>query len=1250
MGDNRSNMVFRWSGIAVRFAFVSVLLCSVAMPYQVLAADDVSADLNDGTELRTALLQGLSSIVLTSKGDASGGFSIPNPGQEFRNKVYRDKTWLTAENYDLSFMGEVTFQDGFFVQKPAFAVRGDEYSTNLAVKPNDNPITSFLGGAINNSGNLEFVGKSIAFVDNTIDAATKFKQQASAVTARGAGVYNEKSMTVASDTTALFDGNTIVSGASGSEGYALSLSQGAGVYNQGELNFLGSVTFKDNIVSQEWIHAAVPTQSDGAGLYNEKDVTFAQSATFSGNKAENGVFSRGAGLYNAGTDYVNNENTSGGESVSIPTVHFKGLTTFVNNLSTTQDRYAYGAGAFNMKGKLLFDGITVFSGNKAELNDDMLGAVAAGAGLYTLGKYSEVEFNGATNFTGNSVTSFGEQSTGNGAGVYLADGRLTFNNTVSFYGNTINANQGYSYGEGGAMQTLGADAVATFNGDATFEGNKISASTYSVGGAIANYASVNFNPDADGASTIIFRGNEVKNLIAEDQYTSEELKQHNVHFIQARGGALYNAEGNTTFAKGTTVLFEGNKAVSQNATAFGGAVYNEVFANDTGRVNFNGDAYFRNNEATTGGGAIFNKGVMLLDGTTEFVGNKAQLGGAVYNDAGALMTIAGSKVVFKNNTADLGSNIYNLGTVNIQNVKDTMAVNYSPYTDAPYPQNGHTLFDQSGDVYNAGTINILDSTLQLWTGINNKQTENKKIGTLNLNNSIVDLGTSTIYTGDFNVNHNSKVITHIGDSSHGNVVAGNSIGISNAGTTLQVIVDVDGIQKGEVKEYRLFKVEPDTATADEGTPASSGITGNFASIADNYMYSIREKEGEKGVYLIERGSTTGGGSQGGSGAVTPSKPVNPYCPSGDCENYNKDASEAWIDGGKMDENKDATAVRAGLHELAQVQGFDSQDYQDAMNQITPDTSSLITAHANEITRQISNAIGKRFYSSMERSHYVYNGKIHYKAPRQTSNIWVEGLYSQAEYDGKNKWDMDSYGLAAGIETKLTKELKVGAMLAFTSGDGGTDSRDTEIETTAGAIYAEYSPSRFYTNAFALYGTSKVKEDRTVFSTKVESEFDVNVIAAQAIAGYKLGPVVVGNWVSGVISPEIGLRYVYAKQKEYEDSLGQTIESTDSHTLTGILGARYTLGYRLAPNMWFYPELRAALTYDFITPTMDTNVVLLNGASYAYETEEMDRFGVEIGVKMGLELDKRTEIGLEYEGLLKGDYTNHTGIANVKYHF
>ncbi len=1296
MGDNRSNVCLGLSGVVVRFAFASLLLSSVCFPSEVLANN---IGINDGTDLRTALLDGTWMHELGAEGveSSTSGFSIPNPGQEFIKKGKHHKTWLKTNSVDLDFMGEVAFQNAHFIQRGTTELATDPWvivdengelilslegyaGGTIWEAPKENYVTTFYGGALHNGANTSFTGTSISFKNNKIDSATHWKEAEHALDtfSQGAAVYNSGVLTVSSDTRAAFDSNIVIAGTTKTGGetnhFANAAAQGGALFNKGLANFEGESSFSNNIVTQKWIHTGryydskkgettydAWSLSDGGAIYNEKDIVFSKSVTFVGNRAENGTSSRGGAIYNAGVDNYNVTGQLGSTEPVIPTIHFKGNASFAQNIATTKDFYAYGGGIANMKGHIVFDGITTFSANEAILEDEEEGLVVAGAGLYNLGRESSATFNGTTYFLNNKVKSYDAQSSGNGAGVYLSDGIINFNGGAVFAGNSIDAQAniketdgtltpGLSYGEGGAMQVLGTTAVATFKNNASFEGNSVVASSYAVGGALVNYGTTNF----EGNSTIQFKGNSVKNMIAENDYSNEELLQNNIHFIQGRGGALYNAEGNTTFGPGTDVTFEGNKALSEKAKGYGGAVYNEVFANDTGRVNFYGTTTFKNNEATTGGGAIFNKGVMELGGKTTFTGNKAQLGGAIYNDAGALMTISGSNVAFKNNIAELGSNIYNLGTVNIQGVEDTMAIEYEPYTNTPYPSNAHTLLDQSGDIYNAGTLNINRSNLHL-VGINTKQTTDKTIGTISITDSIVDLGLNTIYTDIFNVNNNSKVIAHVGENVNGQVVAGSNINISGQGTSLQVIVDIDELQKGEAKEYQLFKVAPDAntpSTTGEGTTTSStGISGAFSNIAENYLYSITEKEGEKGVYIVERGSGSSSNQNGSGSTNNPVvKPTNPHCPSGDCDNYNKEASDAWIDGGVIEENEEAQFVRTQLHALAQEKGLDSQDYQDAMNQITPDTSTLITAHANEVTRQISNAISKRFYSSIERSHYVYNGKVHYKAPRQTSNVWVDGIYGQSEYSGKNKWDMDTMGVAAGIEAKLTKTLKVGAMIAYTTGDGSTSSRDTEIETTAGAVYAEYSPSRFYANAFALYGSSKVKEERSVFSKKVESEFDVNIIAAQAIAGYKLGPVVFGNWVSGVISPEAGFRYVYAKQKEYTDTLGQTVEGTDSHTLTGVLGAKYTLGYRLSPSMWMYPELRAALTYDFITPTMDTNVVLLNGASYTYETEEMDRFGVEIGVKMGLEIDKRTEIGLEYEGLFKGDYTNHTGVANVKYHF
>ena len=81
MGDNRSNVRLGLSGV-VKFAFASLLLSSVCFPHQVLGYY-----IYDGTELRTALLNGTSTIELIASEDNPQSFSVPNPGQEFNFKV-----------------------------------------------------------------------------------------------------------------------------------------------------------------------------------------------------------------------------------------------------------------------------------------------------------------------------------------------------------------------------------------------------------------------------------------------------------------------------------------------------------------------------------------------------------------------------------------------------------------------------------------------------------------------------------------------------------------------------------------------------------------------------------------------------------------------------------------------------------------------------------------------------------------------------------------------------------------------------------------------------------------------------------------------------------------------------------------------------------------------------------------------------------------------------------------------------------
>lgn len=681
----------------------------------------------------------------------------------------------------------------------------------------------------------------------------------------------------------------------------------------------------------------------------------------------------------------------------------------------------------------------------------------------------------------------------------------------------------------------------------------------------------------------------------------------------ADGSAIYSAGVLTT--KNST--FKNNEVTGSNA--LGGTVY----IHENGLYVSTGDT-FTANTVSTDGGAVLNKGTTTLKNTT-IENNKATgNGGAVYN-AGQLK-ITGTTTM-SGNVAKIGSNLYNTGTgtVDIVDVHDNVDLDYNPFTVTTAPSSSRTLFDQKGDIYNAGTMNITNSDLQLHNGINTNtaltETE-KKVGTVNIANSRIDLGGSgvagdgTIYADTVNIKAGSKIQTHVSTNasgSHGKISA-NDITVSADNTSLGIIVGVGELAAGEKREYEVLD-------------AKNGVSGEFENIANNKLYDIAAKG--DGVYEISR--------------------KKEFCPDGNCDPNESATAKGWIDGTAITGNEVATNIQDKLNTLWQSDGC-SDEVKTALDGLAPDVSPLIQAHATEITRRLSAVISERFYNSMERTGYVHRGKRFYRFPRHDSNLWVQGLYGKSKYDVRKGWDMDTKGIAVGFDGHVTDALRMGVSYAYTKADGDSVGRETTIDSHTGTIYGEYNPNRYYANWLAMYTRSEYDEDKKVFDHRVSANYDVDAIGAQVMLGRKMGPYVQEDWASGVIKPEIGMRYLYTKQHEYTDSVGQKVGSADGHTLTGILGAQYTIGYTLSPTLSWYPELRAALTYDFIEPDTSMRVNLLNGSTYTVKTENMDRLGIEVGARVGLDINRKAEISLEYEGLFKGDYTNHTGLANLKYKF
>ena len=291
------------------------------------------------------------------------------------------------------------------------------------------------------------------------------------------------------------------------------------------------------------------------------------------------------------------------------------------------------------------------------------------------------EFNGNTAYAGGAVTSGTNESnliiedskfTENFAEAFGAVGIFkdaTIKNTT-FKGNyTTNAAE-----DGGGAAYFGAKAAVMTLDNATFESNTSASS----GGAIGTRQAKN-NDLHDAILNITnstFTGNTAATTGgAFDNYFYNNTSVANSTFTgnkAANGGAIYNHGEKDTTGNFAKLAITGGSFNKNEATTNGGAIYNQGNLNITG-------SEFTNNTAGNYGGAIYNAtkvgdtytgGVANISGA-KFSTNNAYIGGAIMLHQGEMNIKEGTQ--FIGNTADFGGAIYTSTNSNVKlNIDDTL--------------------------------------------------------------------------------------------------------------------------------------------------------------------------------------------------------------------------------------------------------------------------------------------------------------------------------------------------------------------------------------------------------------------------------------------------------------------------------------------------------------------------------------------------------------------------------------------------
>lgn len=834
---------------------------------------------------------------------------------------------------------------------------------------------------------------------------------------------------------------------------------------------------------------------------------------------------------------------------------------------------------------------------------------------------------------------------------------------------------------GGGAISMGVDATLDLTGG-IFENNT---SGYD-GGAIGTRRTLQ-KKEVAGFDDLV---NYIK--IADSRFTGNQATGKtsdiaNGKKVGGNGGAIAN-----TFA---TTEISGTTFTKNTAAANGGAIYNHTFINvdaegtDTGLggVMTISDSVFSENSAKAWGGAIFNDGTMTLGDGVSFTGNSANFGGAVWNQ-GTLKAEAGTKFI-GNKATFAGGAIRNQGIIG--EIKETVF-------DSNIAGEGGALWN--GSLGQVGVIDDVDF-------INNKATLKNLTGELGQGGAIANRNK----TDDDKIAITIKDSRFVGNQAAalGGAIANMKPNGDKAGTVKMQITDATftGNTAGEFGGAIYNYEDAETTLAGKNT-----FTGNMAGDVGNDIHNLGKLTVSGGTTTIDGGITGDGALTIADGATlnigTTTVQQKELTLDGTvgativgANNYGKLLAETYKGNGKVSLNvattgtynifgenaNEYTVVDAGaiydvtkgdngaitiatkkVEEIAKETGLTdtAANTVAALANVDNDLANIASLNAQqalrngdtdyvEIESAKANPVDKPVVQSVAQS--VQGAVMTLAANRMAGapsagtmgrsggdlsdadyGVWAQGMFNKSKFNGQ--FNGYTRGVSAGFDALIDKQYTIGLGYAFGHSDvHANGGRDTEIDSNSIFAYAQYKPSEWFVNAALNYTMSKYTETVDAFGVRLKSDYDTDAFGGQVMTGY--------DFASG-LTPEVGLRYLHVTQDSYNNGLNH-VSSDDTDFLTGIAGMKYRFAIENDSVINWFPELRAAATYDFVSDKAMSTVTMPGAASYVVDGDRLSRFGGEFGIGLTAEYNG-LEISLVYDLNLHKDYTSQTGMAKFRYEF
>ena len=837
--------------------------------------------------------------------------------------------------------------------------------------------------------------------------------------------------------------------------------------------------------------------------------------------------------------------------------------------------------------------VNVLTGGKLSLKDSSLQGDSFNLTVQDSGT---VELDNSTLSINNAAAQTGGE-TSSGAAIVFDNAALTLKNSskleMKSSDNTV-ASGAFSFTDSD-VDVSGSSTLSKGNsGDMLFSGGSLNLGTSGDTGDISKIS--------HSGSTGSIRLSNVGNATLSGKSSIERTGTGGDIVVNSTGLVMKDeASLNVSTASGKVVFSSAVAQLSDKASIQATGDSNEVVIENNSNVTMADESSMSADHVY-----VSNGGSLELTGSAKITAP----GDASVSDSEGVKVVASSVIMSENASIEGDVSLENGGFLGMSgNAKIDGDLNTKSTTGYSTISIGSTS-GGSSDVTINGSIDISQSVLSILNG----NTLRLGAGSNNSfkNGSYLSLGTGKLDLngGNLTMSGDSTLTLRIAsESEYGQILNAGKIDIK-PGAGLDVSIDKNVVSKGQTKAFQIL---------------SGTVDGDWVNL--NRRYKFDHLGG--GKYNVTQVADAG----------------DIVIMDGGTEN-NANTANAWLEGNSFANGSEAAKVYDELDYLSQYgQG---SEYVDALTALAPDAAPLVRSLTTENSNQIFNTVQNRLEggSSLRmkpgRAGRYARGLASGDMYREDA-IWVQGLYNHSELSDTKEakgFEIDSYGGAIGLDNYVTDSLKLGIGYAYTHGDISGFLRDTDVDTHTGFVYGEFKPNRWFLNAIASYSFASYDEEKKVSTFKVKGDYDVNAFGAQVMTGYKMG----------YVTPELGVRYLNVKQDAYEDSIGQRVDAVSNDVLTGVFGIRIKQDF--FPNRGFSirPEVHVAATYDFVQDDAVSVVSLPNGSVYQIEGENLDKFGLEAGAGLTLDVGNRLEMAVSYEGKFRKDYTDHSGLVNMKFKF